>query len=405
MLKLSNVCAVSGAVLMLLHMPVSNSAEKLFDSRVDARAEYNDNIFLTDKPHDSVQGVIVTPVISGIIKEENWQAALNARIKSHNYSDKNLNSNDQYFDFTGRYSQKRNILSFNINYDLASNLNSTSTDFGIVGRRINTKRQSLTPQYTWLLTERLSLSLSYTYADVDYLDAVSTGFMPYITQSGTGLLNYNLTEKDTLTVNLTAVDYVSKNNLVTYQLFMSRIGIAHKHSETLSTDLLIGISRRNSTNLQTQSFDFFGRPIIVTQEVDAQNRGLVLDAGITQQLESGNIEGRISRDNRTNSFGGLDEVNRFKINYGYKMSELWRYDISARIENITSISAGSRTTDRDVLFFESKVFYSISSKWNVNASYRYAQRKFKSGASDTRAPHSNRIYVGMAYNFPSLSTF
>jgi len=71
-----------------------------------------------------------------------------------------------------------------VNYDLASNLNSTSTDFGVVGRRIDTKNQSFTPQYTRLLTERSVLVFSYTYRDVDYLEAENTGFTPYITESG-----------------------------------------------------------------------------------------------------------------------------------------------------------------------------------------------------------------------------
>ena len=76
---------------------------------------------------------------------------------------------------------------------------------------------------------------------------------------------------------------------------------------------MVGVSRRNITSLQAQSFDFFGQPITVTQEIDSKDRGLVLDAGITQQLESGQISGRISQDNTTNSFGGLDEINKFVI--------------------------------------------------------------------------------------------
>lgn len=405
MKKISCFISVSGVCFLLIQTFNVYASERLLEANVNARAEYNDNIFLTSRPHDAAKGIIITPELSAIIKEEHWEANLTARIKSHNYSDSNLNSNDQYFNLTGRYRANRNIFSLNINHDLASNLNSSSTDFGIVGRRVNQKRQSLTPQYTRLITERLYLSLTYSYTDVDYFDADNTGFTPYITQSGVGALSYNLSEKDVLTFNLTAVDYVSKNELVTYQLFMSRIGIDHKLSETLSTDFLVGVSRRNSTNLQTQSFDFFGLSVRITQEIDAQNRGLVLDAGITQKFETGTLEGRISRDNNTNSFGGLDEVNRFKLNYKHKISELWRYDVNGRYDDITSISSGSRGTDRKLFQFESIAVYSLSKKWHVSASYRYVLRRFKSDTSNSRAPHSNRIYAGLTYNFPPLSTF
>ncbi|MCK4708556.1 MAG: hypothetical protein KAU21_08060, partial [Gammaproteobacteria bacterium] len=338
MFKISNVWRVLVVCIILLHAQAAYAKEYKLEADVDARAVYDDNIFLTNQLHDSTKGIIVTPALSGVITEENWESELRARLRINKYSDKSLNSNDQFFDLTGRYTAERNIFSLNVKYNLESNISSTSTDFGIVGRRVNRKTQSIAPQYTRLLTERSSLMLSYTYTDVDFLEADNTGFTHYITETGSGSLLYNLTERDELTISLTAVDYTSKNELVTYQLFVSRFGVDHKFSETLSMDFLAGVSRRNSTNLQTQSFDFFEQPITVTQEIDAKNRGLVFDIGVTQQLESGKIEGRIIRDNKTDSFGGLNEVNRFTVNYTDKMSELWRYRINGRLEDITAIS-------------------------------------------------------------------
>ena len=256
-----------------------------------------------------------------------------------------------------------------------------------------------------MLTERSVLSLSYTYSDVDYLEAENTGYTPYITESGSASIVYDLTERDKLTFSLQAVDYTSKDDLITYQLFTSRIGVDHKFTETLSVDFLVGNSRQNTTSLTTQTFDFFGNIIVQTQEIDYENRTFVLDAGIKRLLETGEFTARISRNNITNSFGGLDTVNQLKLNYSEKITSLWRYVLSARFEDITSISSGSRTTDRDVLFFDSILYYSITEQWKVNASYRYIQRKFKGDTSDDRAPHSNMIYIGLTYNFPTLSTF
>ena len=75
-------------VVCVAVLPVFNVHAKQwsFESSVDARAEYNDNIFLTDQEHDSVAGLIITPSLSGIIKERHWQVKLNAMIKSQNYS-------------------------------------------------------------------------------------------------------------------------------------------------------------------------------------------------------------------------------------------------------------------------------------------------------------------------------
>ena len=68
-----------------------------------------------------------------------------------------------------------------------------------------------------------------------------------------------------------------------------------------------------------QTFDFLGNVIVQTQEIDAKNRGLVLDAGVMRLLERGSLDGRISRDNTTDSFGGLNQVDRLTIKYNEKL--------------------------------------------------------------------------------------
>jgi len=404
-IKIPHVLEISVVCVAVLSAANACAKQWSLETDIDARAEYNDNIFLTSEPHDAVSGIIITPSLSAIIKEQHWQTELNARLRIQKYSDESIDGNDQFFDLTGKYNAERNIFSLNINHDLDSNLSSTSTDFGIAGLRVERKNQSITPKYTRLLTERLALILSYTYSDVDYLDVENTAFTSYVVETGSASLLYDLTEKNQLSFVFQAVDYRSKADLVTYQLFISRIGIDHKFSETLSIDFLAGVSRRDATNIVTQTFDVLGQTITQTQEIDFNDRGFVLDAGITQQLETGSIKGRLSRDNTTNSFGGLDQVDWLKVTYTEKLSALWRYDISARIEDVTSLSDNAGTIDRDLFFFESRVFYSITPKWSVNASYRYIARKFKSDTSESRAPHSNRIYAGLTYNFPSLSTF
>ena len=383
----------------------SVAEEWSMESDVNARVEYNDNIFITNKAHDSVTGLIVTPTIHGLVKEDKWQADLSARLRANRYSDKTLDSVDQYFSLTGSFNEERHRFSLNLTHDLDSNLSAASSDFALIGRRINRKIQRVTPAYTYLATERLSLSLSYTYSDVDYFDAENTGFTPYIAETGVATARYNLTERDLLTFSLQGVDYTSKNESTTYLLLISRLGIEHEFSKTLSFDFLAGVSRRNSTNTNTQTFDFNGRPITRAVVNDFSDRGFVLDSGIKKLFETSSIEGRVSRDNTTNSFGGLNQVDKYKLDYRHSLTELWRYAVRGRYEDISAISSGTRSTDRQILFFETLLYYKLNRDWQLSASYRYVQRKFKDSVTGARAPKSNRIYFGLTYNFPTLSTF
>lgn len=375
------------------------------ETDVDAGVLYNDNIFMSSGTHDAVSGVIITPTLSGIVKEQHWQANLDAMFQQQYYSDHTLDGSDQFFSLGGQYNAERNIFSLTAKYDLGSNLNSTSTDFGIAGRRINTIEQSVTPQYTRLINERMALTLSYAYTDIDFEDAERTPYTPYITQSGSVSLIYNLTEKNRLTLSVQGVDYQSQNNLITYKLYTSNIGLEHEFSETLSTNISLGVSRQKATNLTTQTFDFFGQPVTVTQALDSENRSSVYNGAITKLLENAKIEGGISRNIRSNSFGGLDRVDQLRLEYSGNISSLWRYAIRSNYQDIKSSNTGGNSLSRELFTFETKIYYSFSTNWNLNASYRYSARKYKSDTSGERAPHSNRLYIGLSYNFPSISTF
>ena len=391
--------------LYLMYPKESFSSEKLLEASVSARAEYNDNIFLTTRPHDGITSMVIKPSLSGIIKESNWQVKLNSELRVNQYSDHNLDSNGQFFELTGQYGAERDTFSISIKHDLVSSLSAASTDFGISSQRIERKTQAVTPQYTRFLTERLVLMLSYSYSDTDYLDDKDTRFVASFTETGSAVLRYNLTEKNQLSMNFSAVDYTRKDNFGDIQLFNANVSFDHEFSEILSVDLAIGISRRNSTNLQEITSDFFGIPITVPREINIKTRSTTLNLGLRRLLEKGSIGTRISRNTTTNSFGGLDERDRFVINYGERLSSLWRYSVVASYENVTSANVATASTDREIIFLEARTFYSLTQNWNVSMSYRYSQRKFKNVSDVGDTPSSNRLQIGLNYNLPSLSTF
>ncbi len=383
----------------------ASAAEWLFKPKISSRVMSDDNMFVSSLKHNRITGLIVTPQLDGVIKEANWNTTLAAKLTSNNYSDHNLNSNDQYLDFTGQYNAERNIFSLGANYALDSNLNVASADFAVVGHRINKRDRSLTPQYTRLLTERLALSLSYSYSDVNYLDAGSSGYTPYTVKAASASLIYNLSEKDKLTFSQQKLDFNSNNNLTTYTLLNSRIGLEHKFSKTLSSDILGGISRRNTTNLITRAFDFFGNIIVQTRKFNTSSNGFIFDGGVKKTFEKGSVEARISRSDTTDSFGGLNRYDTLKLNYNHRSSALWSYGIRGRYESVSAISTGSRSTDRQDLFLDTFVLYSLNRRWTINGSYRYIQRKYINLSVKTNTARSNGIYMGLTYNFPNLSTF
>jgi hypothetical protein len=335
----------------------------------------------------------------------NWENYLNGKLKGNYYSDQNMGSNYTYLDMSSHYTQERNIYTLSGAYDKDSNLNVDSTDFGITSKRVNRRLWNVDPQYQRLLTERLIFSVSYNHTDVDYTDASGAAYVPYATDTLNSSLVYGLTEIDKLSFLLQATDYASKNEAYKYQLFVTRIGIEHHFSEMWSTNLSIGASRRNSTNIATQSFNFFGQPILLTQVSDFSDRSSVLNASLSKKLEAGSFSAAFSRDDVTNSYGGLNEVSTLSFNFKHDITSLLNYSIDTRYEKIKSVSGAELTTDRDIFSFSPQIHYAISRQWAADATYRYVQRKLDTGTVDNQKPHSSTIYIGLTYNFPDISTF
>ncbi len=399
------VWVTSGVCAFLAHPAVVYSGEKLLETSVSARTEYNDNVFLTTLPHDAVSSIVITPSLSGIVKEQNWQVKLKSQLRLNQYSNHSLDSNEQLFDLSGQYNAERNIFSIGLGHNLVSSLNTISTDFGLSSQRVKRKTESISPQYRSLLTERLVLTLSYTYSDTEYLDIKDdTRFVSSYTETGTGALRYNLTEKDQVSINFQAIDYTRKDKLGDIQLFDVNIGFNHKFSEALSLDLAIGASRRDSTNLQTSVLDFFGTTILVPQEINTETRGSTFNLELNKLLETGSVGVKLNRNTTTNSFGGLDEKDKLVIKYDHKFSRIWTSSIVVSYEDSASISTATVSTDREIVFFQAQTYYSFSRNLNMSISYSYNQRKFKNlSTSDT--PHSNQLQLGLSYNLPTFSTF
>lgn len=385
----------------------SNAVAAQYSVKPDivVQAEYRDNIFLTTLPHNSVSNLSIAPSVRIDAKDNNWESYLNGKLRNNNYSDKNLDSNDVYLDLSGSYNQERNIYTLSGAYDKASNLTAESTDFGISGKRVNRDSWNIAPQYQRLLSERLIFSASYNHSDVDYTDTARTAYVPYGVDTLSSSLAYGLTENDKLSFLLQATDYASKNDAYKYQLFVARVGIEHNISEMWKTNFSIGASQRSSSNTFIQTFDFFGRPIFLPRVSNFTDRGYVLNAGVSKNLETGLLSADISRDDVANSYGGLNEVSVLSFKFRQNITSLWRYNVDTRYEMIKTVSGVERLTDRNTFTFKTRLFYAIDRQWAARAEYRYIQREFSSNISDNRAAHSNMIFVGMTYNFPEISTY
>ena len=403
-LRSANLSVFSAGFFLLLFMSNLNATEWSLDSSLLMHYEYNDNIFLTLDPHESVSNILIQPDINFRIEEKSWQTLLKARLKNNNYSDPSLDSDDQYYMVDARYQHERGMFSLKGTYDLKSSLDTESSDFGISTTRINRTTTDISPSYTYMLTERLQASLSYTMLESKYDDLAGAGFVPYEVDMSVISLIYGLSEKNKINTSIQYTDYLSLNGLSEYQSLALRMGLTRQFSETFKSSFSIGTSERDSISRSTSSIDFFGTPVALVQENDFNNSGIVLDLELNLTTELGTVTGQLSRDTETSSYGGVDEVNLLGLGYTRKISDYWSFSLNGKYTKTEAIMLGASFTDRDLFSVNTKIDYFLDKDWKITTSWRYQEREF-STQNQNYVPHSNRFFIGMTYSSSKLSTF
>ncbi|MCW8923422.1 MAG: hypothetical protein OQK69_07305 [Gammaproteobacteria bacterium] len=381
---------------------VLSAAETSVESGVSARFEYNDNLFLTSDTQESVSSMVVTPNVQLLTEDDNWEAFLSLKLKSSLYSEDAYNATDQFYEAAAKYESERNVYAVNAEYSLDSNLNSESDAFGVVGYKVDESRWSITPEYTRLLTERLSLALTYNYTESDFDDIANN--VSYQTNTVMGKATYNLSERSEFNFLLISTDYESKDGIYEYQIFNSMIGLTHKFDETLTIDYSIGSTSIGSNTFNTQAIDFFGQTVVASQVVDSNDTGFVFDVGV----DVGWLTARASKSTSTDSFGRVNDTDEIDLYFRYQMTELVRLVFRANYSDIEqlgdSISVGSY--DRTIAFYEPILKVRLAKNLNVIASYRYTVDDYvDTQTSNSSSQDSNILYVGVSYDFPSLPVF
>jgi hypothetical protein len=330
---------------------------------------------------------------------------MSGRVNSEHYSESALDTDDIFIDISGSYNQERNVYALAGGYDIASNLDFDSNDFAIVSQRVQRKERTIGPQYQRSINERLVLSLSYNLTNVDYKEAAGTAFVSYESDTLSGSMTYSLTDSDALSLQLQGTDYESNNGNFEFKLFVTQLSLQHEISELWTSRFSAGVSTRKSSNNITQAIDFFGQTVTFLQVIDDKTDGLVYDAVFTRRLEDGAINISASLNNSTNSFGGLNEVERLQFEINNKISELWNMRFNTVYNTIESVTTASSAIDRRQLSAAIKATYSFDQSWTMAMSYRHVQQKFNNNTINSSESDSNILYFDINYKFSELSTY
>lgn len=418
------------------------AAEWSVEPSISLREEYNDNIRFTTLPHPGVWQSRLTPSVKLSSKTEVSEVSGSAQLSINQYSGDPLleNRNDQFYTLLTRLQSERNTWAMNAAYKQDSTAESERIATGVVQVRTQRSLLSLSPSWTRMLTERISIKLDYNYQEVKYDQHINLN--DYTSQQAGGTLQYRLSERNTvsLSANYSTTEYDPTVNTYPdgFPLFnygsgsylqipgvtgngsdtISRksntrsvqVGLNHQFSETLIGNLSLGQRSTVTTTGHTCNGDV-GRISIytgtfctgaslhplITFADEISGNGSSFNASLEQKFESSKVSGFASRD--TNPSGsGLVETDKFGVSLNRSLTEKLTGSFDAvayRTKYIGITYPGSR-----YYTIEPKLNWRFTEWWTLDGGYRYARYEPESAAS---AITSNAVYLNLAYNWPKMA--
>jgi hypothetical protein len=273
------VCLRCAAGLVLLAVLLNNSAHAAawdWGSEFRLTGSYNDNptLAVNDDPDGTARDIQTTRSLLALAELQIIRAAPSSsivfepRVTRSYYPDKELSQLEQtnwYMDARGFWLQRRSSVSLGFRYQDAGILSTEDTfdnETGGSNLRVDDKRQliSLSPNFSWDITQRDQISIGSTWSETDYqLDFTGRADLKY----NTATLSYQ-----------------------------------RSFSERHSLGFLAGAYTNNSEQLQ-----FIFAPTIATNETDGINLSIDYNYSISEDMDLALNFGRQESDSATS--GGV----------------------------------------------------------------------------------------------------
>ena len=402
-----HLCIVVCGMQLVTANP-SEAAEWSMEPSVDLRTEYNDNINFTSAPHPSVWGVILSPDVkfSGTTEALNVTGGLRFNFNRY-FGEQGLDTNDHILTLRSSYKGERDVLGLNVDSVEDSTLVSELSDTGVVLARDQRRLLSISPSWSHSLTERTTITASYTYNDVNYANNVETGLIDYRDQTATLALSYRPGERDLASLTGYYDRYETNPGLFLANTYGIEVGYDRAFSETLHGSLAIG-SRTTRSTSTTQALVCdgpilagicFGNVTTVKSVTKANSTGYIFAANLDEQWETAKLSAALSRTINPSGLGTIVETDHL----GLTWTQEWSPTVSSSVgANLYRSRYGQNVTGNNNSYYtiEPGVSWRMTENWTLRGGYSYRSARYEGSQAHASA---NVAYLVLSYAWQKLS--
>ncbi|PKM37191.1 MAG: hypothetical protein CVV06_07125 [Gammaproteobacteria bacterium HGW-Gammaproteobacteria-10] len=437
------------AVLLIASMysPMSVAREWYAKPSASLRGFYDDNLLMrrTDQGKFEVYGGTFSAGSKFGMRTETSDVGLTAQAIINRYdAPTNIDNENYHFNLDSSFNvTERNQFTLNGRYFIDNNIGTQFEETGLTQFLVERTSWAIQPNWTYRLSETENLILDYSHEEIDFeqnntnflnsynTDSVSLNYTnqwterlqwfalasylrfetPRNERAARGQIqNFDIFDFGGIPIGvITTEDGVFESVTESQSdMYSIQTGFNYAHSETWTSNFMIGGRWTESESFQSSRFNFDDStlsPRVFLPPTTQKDSGLgyLISVGTNKQFERSSIGASFFQDVRPTAQGQLMQFTGITLTGDHKITEHLKFSLNASATQQTTAGGDEQNTrfDRDFISVEPKLSWRIDRQMTLAGGYRYRWQEF---AFDTQARESNSVYFQLNYNWDPFTT-
>lgn len=384
-------------LLPVMFINTASAAEWVFNAQADPKFKYDDNELLReDKLDDFSLNIAPTLILTRSLENSKSEVRLGYRISR--YKDlKELDKENPFINFSTSYATERSTYGLTLDYAERESRDIAEEDTADFSNTSTTITKSISPSYSYRLTELDTLTTSASYqkrnqsGSSDRADPI-LGSSSNLTDNETINLNlawqHQYTERFNAGLSLSYVNYQAESDRLDNEYDSYSLGMTSQYqlSELWSVNGMLGARYLDSEN----------NPAFGPQTSD-QNTGLDYSISTTREDELNTYTFSASRSLTPSSEGNVNEQDAYTIIYRRNITEKLTGSLSTSYREYRSAD-DLNSTETKYIDFSPSLSWNLAEDWSLVFSYRYRSID-ESGGKNV---DSNALSFNIDYNWDGI---
>lgn len=377
------IAALSSAALFNVQ-----AAEWSLTGGLNSSLTYDDNIFMRESNTQGDYHATMTPTLKMAYETDRSEVSLSTGYVMDRYhTSSHLDNDDPFFKLNTAYKTQRSTWGLGLEFSERSSRSDAADDTGDFETNSTSTTKSISPSFSYQLTERDALSLSASYSEKTYS---TTDFSDSKNRSVSSHWQHQFTERFNGGISLSASNNKSIGLLEltdddTYNLSLTS---NYNISEIWGINGSVGVNQLNS-----QQTNLFG----ATDKTKSTAPSLSINVSYKTDVDQANLS--ISRSTSPSSTGDVNEQDKISMGWSRSLSETLTASIQGSYQT-TNSAVDSGSDERENTDISPSINWQYSPDSTLSLSYNYRQQK--ESALNTNA-RSNAIMLTFNYDWNGIN--